>query len=70
MYSKSIFGRGELALSRSISRSARRHTVRATWQCAAIIEPPGRMNDFMGGVLASSVSMICSICAMASGVNP
>src|SRR5919197_5214833 len=33
---------------RTVSRSARRHTVRAWWSNAGIFPPPGKMNSFRG----------------------
>src|SRR5439155_8099411 len=34
--------------SRTVSRSARRHTVRAWWSSAGTFPPPGKMNSFSG----------------------
>ena len=59
---------GASSASAVMRRSARRHTVRHTWHCAASMQPPGRMNECSGSRCASSWSMMLSKCVICFSV--
>ena len=51
-------------------RSARRHTVRATWACEAATLPPGRTKHRNGGRAASTSSINASRSAISAASTP